>query len=179
MVDSCERFQESVCAGVTVQLNRSCAESGSQVSNKQAEPRRTYSSGKYPWFSRKCLLWKCFECQRPRLRDANICRTRTLHFQTRLCGAALLRKQEKTGLMLRLFWRLLYIRPVIWLVDVTINLTSICTIRWSEKSESWNCQKFQAVSERRHHSEFRTVDGIEIRPALLVRCEIGHVCMYV
>ena len=127
------------------------------------------------------LLWKCFECQRPRLRDANICRTilDTLHFQTRLCGAALLRKQEKTGLMLRLFWRLLYIRPVIWLVDVTIHLTSICTIRWSEKSESWNCQKFQAVSERRHHSEFRTVDGIEIRPALLVRCEIGHVCMYV
>ena len=29
------------------------------------------------------------------------------------------------------------------------------------KSESWNCQKFQAVSERRHHSEFRTVGGIK------------------
>ena len=42
---------------------------------------------------------------------------------------------------------------------------------WSEKSESRNCQKFQAVSEPRYHSEFRTVDEIEIRPFFI--CEIG------
>ena len=41
-------------------------------------------------------------------------------------------------------------------------LLYIDILGWSEKSESCNCQKFQAVSERRHHSEFRTVDGIEI-----------------
>ena len=41
-----------------------------------------------------------------------------------------------------------------------------CPLGWNEKRESCNCQKFQAVSEQRYHSEFRTVDGIEIRPLL-------------
>ena len=36
--------------------------------------------------------------------------------------------------------------------------------RWSEKIKKCDCQNFQAVSERRHSSEFRTVYEIEIRP---------------
>ena len=49
--------------------------------------------------------------------------------------------------------------------------TAKCTLWWSEKSESCNCQTFQAVSEPHYHSEFRTVGEIEIRPFFI--CEIG------
>ena len=51
-----------------------------------------------------------------------------------------------------------------------VKVVHPCPIGWSEKSESCNCQKYQAVSEPHYPSEFRTVDEIEIRPFFI--CEI-------
>ena len=45
-----------------------------------------------------------------------------------------------------------------WGIDPKMSIVGSCGLGWSEKSESCNCQKFQAVSELRHHSEFRTLD---------------------
>ena len=49
-----------------------------------------------------------------------------------------------------------------------------CTLGWSEKYKSWKMQKYQADSEPRHSTDFRTIFGIRI--GWFVSCEIGQTC---